>query len=86
MQFRKRNSMLEASRWFGPGDHLRVERRGQMWAIATPEGWRKVNPGDWILTDGSGNSWPMSDREFRYCYEPAEDLSSGGGDCRYVLL
>ncbi|CAE6700377.1 hypothetical protein R69888_00710 [Paraburkholderia haematera] len=78
MQFRKRNSIVEASQWFVPGDHPRVERQGQMWAIGTPEGWRKVNPGDWILTDGTGNSWPMGDREFRYRYEPAEGLPCSG--------
>ncbi|PNE53929.1 hypothetical protein A8H39_35875 [Paraburkholderia fungorum] len=68
-----RGSTVEASRWFAPGDHPRVERQGQLWAVATPEGWRKVHPGDWILTDSTGNSWPMGDREFRYCYEPVED-------------
>lgn len=68
-----RNSTVQASRWFMPGDHPRVERQGQMWAVATPEGWRKVNPGDWILTDSTGNSWPMGDREFRYCYKLVED-------------
>ena len=41
------------------------------WAVATPEGWREVKSGDWILTDDTGNSWPMSDAQFQSLYAPA---------------
>lgn len=42
---------------------------GEDWVIATLEGWRRVNPGDWIVTDDSRNTWPMADEMFRLLYE-----------------
>ncbi|WP_446902393.1 hypothetical protein [Burkholderia sp. YIM B11467] len=70
MRFRKRTSHVEATRWFVDGDHDRVERHQGMWAVATPEGWRAVMPGDWILLDESGNCWPMDHGHFEHFYEP----------------
>ncbi|HHV7518647.1 TPA: hypothetical protein ACUNF5_000072 [Burkholderia orbicola] len=73
MRFRKRTSQVDATRWFAEGDHERVERREGKWAVATPEGWRSVKPGDWIVRDECGNCWPMEDGLFMHCYEPAAD-------------
>lgn len=73
MRFRKRTSHVDATRWFADGDHERVERRDGKWAVATPEGWRPVQPGDWIVLDEGGNCWPMEDGLFVRCYEPAAD-------------
>jgi hypothetical protein len=71
MRFLKRGAAVEAERWFGPGGHPRVVLRTDGWAVATPEGWREVKSGDWILTDETGNSWPMSDTQFKSLYAPA---------------
>ncbi|KAG8152461.1 hypothetical protein BFF94_017215 [Burkholderia catarinensis] len=73
MQFRKRAGYVDATRWFVEGDHDRVERRQGRWAVATPEGWRPVNPGDWILLDEGGNCWPMDNSLFMHFYEPVAD-------------
>ncbi|WP_321950456.1 hypothetical protein [Burkholderia cenocepacia] len=73
MRFRKRTSHVDATRWFADGDHERVERRDGKWAVATPEGWRPVQPGDWIVRDEGGNCRPMEDGLFVRCYEPAAD-------------
>jgi len=70
MRFRKRSTEVDATRWLVPDDHPLVERQGDRWFIATPEGWREVDHGDWIVTDVSGASWPMKDRDFRDRYEP----------------
>lgn len=69
MRYRKRHAVVDAVRWFAHGDHPLVERRGEDWVIATLEGWRRVNPGDWIVTDDSRNTWPMADEMFRLLYE-----------------
>jgi len=71
MRFLKKGAAVEAERWFGPGGHPHVVLRARGWEIATPEGWREVNVGDWILTDDNGSSWPMSDPQFRSLYAPA---------------
>ncbi|VWC77507.1 MULTISPECIES: hypothetical protein [Burkholderia] len=70
MRFRKRISYVDATRWFADGDHDRVETREGGRAIATPEGWRSVKSGDWILRDDCGNCWPMDNGLFTSLYEP----------------
>ncbi|WP_254609391.1 hypothetical protein [Burkholderia lata] len=71
MRFRKRVSYVDATRWFVDGDHDRVETREGGRAVATPEGWRSVKSGDWILLDDCGNCWPMDNGLFTSLYEPA---------------
>ncbi|MEK2607089.1 hypothetical protein [Burkholderia arboris] len=73
MKFRKRTSYVDATRWFVEGDHDRVEHHRGMWAVATPEGWRPVKPGDWILLDACGHCWPMDHDLFERFYEPASE-------------
>ncbi len=70
MRFRKRNALVEAVQWFREGDDARVEHRNGTWAIATPEGWREVRSGDWIVVDDAGNARPMDPRLFASLYEP----------------
>ncbi|NHV28875.1 hypothetical protein [Burkholderia sp. D-99] len=69
MRFRKRISYVDATRWFADGDHDRVANRQGGRAVATPEGWRPVKPGDWILIDDCGNCWPMDNGLFTSLYE-----------------
>ncbi|MCU9951921.1 hypothetical protein OEJ37_00800 [Burkholderia sp. BKH01] len=73
MRFRKRINYVDATRWFADGDYDRVEHREGVWAVATPEGWRSVKPGDWILLDERSNCWSMDDRLFTNFYEPAAE-------------
>ena len=37
-------------------------------AVATLEGEAVAEPGDWVVTDPRGNSWPVPDAEFRTSY------------------
>jgi hypothetical protein len=44
---------------------------GSTWNVATPEGWRTLLHGDWIIRDASGALFPLADRLFGTRYEPA---------------
>lgn len=37
--------------------------------VATLEGSVSARPGDWVVTDHCGNSWPVPDSVFRETYE-----------------
>lgn len=39
--------------------------------LTSLEGEQTAQPGDWIVTDDRGNSWPVSDAVFRAGYRPA---------------
>lgn len=39
------------------------------WRLLTPEGWRTVHEGDWIVMDETGAVWPMADEVFTLLYE-----------------
>ncbi|WP_321904930.1 hypothetical protein [Paraburkholderia tropica] len=71
MRFLRKGLTVDAERWFGPGGHTRVEAREDGWAIATPDGWWPVEPGDWILTDETGNARALSDSQFTALYAAA---------------
>jgi len=71
--YRKRSQLVTGSRWWAPGDHPAVVARGDGWAIATPEGWRCVAKGDWIVTDSSGSSWPLEPGLFDRLYEAVSE-------------
>lgn len=79
-KFRTRVALVEACRWSG-----NIEVSGEIpaslivvWAnegrafITTPEGDRELTAGDWIVKDGSGTYFPMSDDLFQQKYEPAQ--------------
>ncbi|MFL9876171.1 hypothetical protein [Paraburkholderia megapolitana] len=70
MKFAKRNCIVEATRWFSPGDHPAVEQHDGVWSIATPEGWRDVKPGDWVITPPGDAVYCMQDSLFTSLYEP----------------
>lgn len=72
MIYQKRVAMVEATQWWKLGDHPLVVEHDVGWAIATPEGWRSVSAGNWIVTESSGCSWPMSDQMFNCLYELVE--------------
>ncbi|MFM0730966.1 hypothetical protein PQQ52_10800 [Paraburkholderia sediminicola] len=73
MKFRKRNCTVDAIQWFKPGDHAAVEMHEGLWRVLTPEGWRAVAPGNWIVTDDGKNAFPMKNQLFINIYEPATE-------------
>ncbi|MFM0735545.1 hypothetical protein PQQ52_34220 [Paraburkholderia sediminicola] len=80
MKFQRRNCVVDAVQWFKPGDHPAVEIQSGHSSIATEEGWRKVVPGDWIVTNGDGGPFPMSDHLFFSIYEPIAEAEIGRND------
>ena len=77
MRFRKRNCVVEAVQWHQPGDHPAVEWQNAGWCMATPDGWRKVLPGDWIVTGCDGSLYPMRNELFCNLYEPVANGVAG---------
>jgi hypothetical protein len=73
MKFRKRNCIVNAIQWFKPGDHAAVETHDEQWCVSTPEGWRTVVPGDWIVTNDDENPFPMNSQLFINLYEPVNE-------------
>ncbi|WP_434106669.1 hypothetical protein [Paraburkholderia caffeinilytica] len=73
MKFRKRNCTVDAIQWFKPGDHAAVEMHDGLWGVLTLEGWRTVEPGDWIVTSHGENPFPMKNQLFVNIYEPVTD-------------
>ncbi|WP_175948230.1 hypothetical protein [Burkholderia pyrrocinia] len=74
MLYQKRNFLVDAIQWFAAGDHPAVEYGETGQGIMTPDGWRSVSTGDWILTDAEGISYPMSNLVFVNLYEPCTEL------------
>lgn len=46
-----------------------ISKHGQTWSVATPEGWRVLLPGDWIVRDTTGALFPLADSLFGARYE-----------------
>lgn len=77
-KFKKKvDELVDATRWFKPGDHPAVTHkmlaeggRGEYGYI--PAGNHLVMPGDWIVTDARGYNFPLNDGEFNRRYAPAE--------------
>jgi hypothetical protein len=73
MKFQRRNCVVDAVQWFKPGDHPAVEAQDGRWCVATEEGWRIVVPGHWIVANGDGGPFSMSDHLFFNIYEPVTE-------------
>jgi len=73
MKFQKRNCIVDAIQWFKPGDHAAVETYDGRWGVWTPEGWRTVVTGDWIVTNDDENPFPMNNQLFINIYEPVNE-------------
>lgn len=41
------------------------------WKVATPEGWRALRPGDWLVRDEGGTMFPLDAALFNARYETA---------------
>lgn len=74
-KYRKKPVVIEATQWFGPGDHPAVEisvGSNNLGWIDTLEGGHIVTPGDWIITGVKGEHYPCKPDVFTLTYEPAE--------------
>ena len=79
MKYRLKTATVEAVQWHQHGDHPEVVRppKGENasdlwgWVWAGQRGERRVVPGDWILTDESGEIRVCKDAIFRREYEEA---------------
>lgn len=76
MKFRKKNSVVDAEQVVDPCQHPHIERTDGGWRMLTPDGWRKVREGDWIVTDSTGTAWSIPNSVFINLYEPHDDQSS----------
>ena len=90
-KYRKRPAVVDATQWFGDGDHDHVDqypalRRVESCAhcsgpirkhgwVDTLEGGHIVCPGDWIITGVKGDSYPCKPDVFEQTYELAEDCN-----------
>ncbi|MBG0874911.1 hypothetical protein H0X91_33575 [Burkholderia sp. 9777_1386] len=72
MKFRKKNSIVTAERFVYACQHPLVGQTDSGWRILTPDGWREVKVGDWIVTDSTGAAWPMPHSVFENLFEPYE--------------
>ena len=85
MKYRERPVIVEAERWF-PGKKISgvVEQDrvvGSFYThawISISEVVTTVRGGDWILTNALGYKSVITDREFRYRYEPILDSAAIG--------
>lgn len=79
MRFRKKPIVIEAFRWYKPGD-LGIFQGPQPdprcgWC-ETLEGGHVVSPGDWIITGVKGERYPCKPDIFDLTYENAEAFES----------
>lgn len=78
-KYRKKPVVIEATQWFGVGDHPAVitypthdpDMAGFGWC-PTLEGGHIVTPGDWIITGVKGEHYPCKPDIFEMTYEAAE--------------
>lgn len=81
MKFRKKPVVVEAVRWFEPGDHPLVESHPQFPGAGLIRGKdqygdKLVNPGDWVVTGIHGCNYPVRPDVFRDLYEAVDEPTS----------
>lgn len=67
---------VEAEQWFPtkPVSGVMIPRDGQTPpCLLTPQGWRTVRPGSWIVTDNTGKQYVFEPDIFEATYEPVAD-------------
>lgn len=52
---------------------VRARRLTERTPVTTLEGPDTGEPGEWLVTDARGNSWCVTDEDFRAGYEPVAD-------------
>ena len=71
----KNQLVVEAVRWFKPGDHPAVvtdPEDDSIGYVDTPEGRLRVEPGDWVITGIAGEHYPCKSDVFGRLYRPVE--------------
>ncbi len=56
--------------WLSQASAL-IRQHDQEWKVATPEGWRVLRPGDWVVRDERGALFPLDAALFSSRYEVA---------------
>lgn len=74
MRYRKKPPIVEAVQWFKDGDHPKVyvkenDPNPQNGYIYT-NGEIIISPGDWIITNDSGELFSLNSIEFNERFEP----------------
>lgn len=82
MKYRKRPVVVEATQWFKPGDHPAVctDPAGgpvgdRTYGVITPNGFVRIEPGEWIITGTKGEVYPCKADIFSDIYEPVVEDS-----------
>lgn len=73
-QYVQKRVAVRAFRWWPPEDSRHVvfegiELHGENFRIGTPNGWRTVSPGDYIVVDASDHAYPCKPEVFESAYE-----------------
>jgi hypothetical protein len=76
-KFRGKPVEIEATQWFKEGDHEAVAlyyfASGPAQAVTGAQGKSRVDSGDWIIREPSGNGfYPCKPSVFALKYEPVE--------------
>lgn len=71
VEFPQLYELVEGDRYRRLGT-VTARRASARETVATLEGDAVADPGDWVVTDSRGHSWPVPDAEFRASYEPTD--------------
>lgn len=76
-RYRKKPVVVEAEQWFEGRQiegvtHGLVDFGTAAFYVETLEGRMVVRPGDWIITEATGERYPCRDSIFRATYEPVD--------------
>lgn len=71
--FQAKTTTISAVQWFKPGDHaaVRIDPASGNVGVHGAQGYAKVNPGDWIITEPRGDGYyPCNPEVFAAKYDP----------------
>ncbi|KUY98151.1 hypothetical protein WS50_11860 [Burkholderia territorii] len=71
--FIRKNAVVKARRCVDFSREPYIQCVEGQWRLLTPEGWRTVQEGDWIVMDETGAMWPMADDVFMLLYESHDE-------------
>lgn len=76
MKYVRKPVVVDAVQWLKEGDHpLVMPLMIGMYVLHTPESSWRVNKGDWIVTEESGECFPCPPDRFVRLYEPVGTLN-----------
>ena len=77
---------VRAIEWWPPEDSRHkpfpgIELYGDAYRIWTPNGWRTIHPGDYVVVDSNGHTYPCKPEVFHAAYEPCPKIPNASADC-----